>query len=555
LVKTLDGSSGASLPRFNLTSPALLTALAILFIVPGLPGHDLWKTQDAIGLGIVHDMAVTGRLLVPHVAGTPWMADAPLYHWVALVFGLLLGFAMEFHAAARLASGAFLGLAFFFIYRAGRNWTDEESERPISAAAAMLVLLGSVGVIVYAHEAVPELAGLAAMCAALAALPYAAARPIAAGARFGVALGAAFLSGTWIGPLGLLAAAVAAHIACPAWRTRAALRFLGATLACAVPLVLSWPVALAIRAPEAFIDWWAFLWYAHGSVGENVRHLIANGSWFTWPAWPLALWAAWSLRRRWREPRLFVPGATLAVMIVLRIGWGMPQDENLLLLLAPLALLATAGIFTLRRGAVAALDWFGVLAFAFFTTLVWVGYSAMMLGVPGPVARNLARIAPGFVPHVHWAGVALAVALAFAWVYLVFFTPFNPMRASARWAGGVVLLWGTFAALFMPWVDYQKSYRSVALQLKRHIPANGGCLAERGLGISQAAALDYHAGIRARPFDYRRPYACPLVLVQGAPGDDYDAPPVAGKAGWAKIAEASRPGDRAERYRLYRLRK
>jgi 4-amino-4-deoxy-L-arabinose transferase-like glycosyltransferase len=542
-------------PRFNLTSPALLTALAILFIVPGLPGHDLWKTQDAIGLGIVHDMAVSGQLLVPRIAGLPWMADAPLYHWVALAFGLLFRFALEFHSAARLASGAFLGAAFAFMYYAGRNWSEAESERPISAAASMLILLGSVGLMVYAHEAVPEIAGLAAMCAAFAVLPYAAVRPLAAGAAFGAALGAAFLSGTWIGPLALFAAATAAHVACPAWRTRATAGFFAATLACAAALALSWPLALAIRAPEALIDWWAFLRYAHGSPGENARHLVANGSWFTWPAWPLALWAAWSLRRRWREPRLFVPGATLAVMLVLRIGWGIPQDENLLLLLAPLALLATPGIFTLRRGAVAALDWFGVLAFAFFTTLVWVGYCAMTLGVPGPVARNLARIAPGFVAHVNWIGIAFAAALAAAWVYLVFFTPFNPMRASARWAGGVVLLWGTFAALFIPWVDYQKSYRSVALQLRARIPANASCLAERGLGISQAAALDYHAGIRARPFDFRRPYACPLVLVQGTPGDDYDAPPVAGKAGWTRIAEASRPGDRAERYRLYRLRR
>jgi hypothetical protein len=313
-------------------------------------------------------------------------------------------------------------------------------------------------------------------------------------------------------------------------------------------------VALALRSPDAFGEWWSYLWQAHASVGENARHLIANGSWFTWPAWPLALWSAWSLRRRWREPRLFAPGATLVAMLALQVGWGAPQDENLLLLLAPFALLATPGLFTLRRGAVAALDWFGVLAFGFFTALVWLGYSAMTLGEPAPIARNLGRIAPGFVPHVHWTALVLALVLAAAWVYLVFFTKFNPMRCVARWAGGIVLLWGTFALLFMPWVDYQKSYRSVALQLKKKIPAGGGCLAERSLGVSQAAALDYH-GIRARPFDFRRPYACPLVLVQGSPGYEFDSPPVAGKAGWAKIAEVSRPGDRSERYRLYRLRK
>jgi len=213
------------------------------------------------------------------------------------------------------------------------------------------------------------------------------------------------------------------------------------------------------------------------------------------------------------------------------------------------------GVFTLRRGAVAALDWFGVLAFAFFTGLVWLGYLALTLGVPGPVARNLARIAPGFAAHAHPLALALALALAAAWVYLVFFTPFNPMRGVARWAGGIVLLWGTFALLLMPWVDYQRSYRSVALQLKSRIPVGAACLAERSLGISQAAALDYHGGVRTQPFDRLKPQACPLVLVQGDPRRELDAPPPVGKRAWSKLADVGRPGDRAERYRLYRLGK
>jgi 4-amino-4-deoxy-L-arabinose transferase-like glycosyltransferase len=548
-------------PRFNLTSPALLAALAAAFILPGLAGHDLWKPQDAIALGIVHDMALRGDLVVPHVAGILWLEDAPLYHWVALLFGMVFRFVMEFHAAARLASGVFVALALAFMYRAGRAWTEHEATRrtngdgPIAGAAAMLLLLGAVGLMVHAHEALPELAALAATCGAFAALPSAAARPLRAGAAFGLALGLAFLSGSWIAPLALFVAAALAHAACPTLRTRAALPFLGAAFACALLVALTWPAALALRSHEAFAEWSTFVLYVHGNLAENFRHLVANGSWFTWPAWPLALWSVWSLRRRWHEPRLFVPGATLLVMLALQVARGLPQDESLLPFLAPLALLATPGLFTLRRGAVAALDWFGVLAFAFFTGLVWLGYSALTLGVPGPVARNLERIAPGFMAHVQPLALLLAVALAAAWVYLVFFTPFNPMRGVARWAGGIVLLWGTFALLLMPWVDYQKSYRSVALQLKAKIPVRSSCLAERSLGVSQAAALDYHGGIRARPFDYGKPYACPLVLVQGNPGYEFDAPPVdAGKAGWVKIAEVSRPGDRAERYRLYRLR-
>src|SRR6184192_183063 len=101
------------LPRITLPpTNAALAGLAVLFILPGLASHDLWKTQDAIGLGIVHSMAESGDLVVPRIAGERWLYDQPLYHWVALAFGKLLGSFIEFHAAARLASGAFVGAAF-----------------------------------------------------------------------------------------------------------------------------------------------------------------------------------------------------------------------------------------------------------------------------------------------------------------------------------------------------------------------------------------------------------------------------------------------------------
>ena len=79
---------------------------------------------------------------------------------------------------------------------------------------------------VHAHEALPELAALAALCGALAALPHAARRPLAAGALFGAALGLAFLSASWIAPLALGLAVVAAHLSCEEWRNRNGLLFI-----------------------------------------------------------------------------------------------------------------------------------------------------------------------------------------------------------------------------------------------------------------------------------------------------------------------------------------
>jgi 4-amino-4-deoxy-L-arabinose transferase-like glycosyltransferase len=529
--------------------------MGLAFLLPGLVSHDLWKTQDAIALGIVHGMAVSGDLVVPRVAGVTWLWDEPLYHWVALVFGKLFGWAIELHAAARIASGAFVALAFMLIYRAEREWLapEDPDTRRTAAGAAFLILLGCVGLLVHAHESLPELASLAAMCGALTALPFATARPLAAGAAFGVALGVAALSASWIVPLGMALAVLAAHFVAPEWRTRSGAAFLAVSLTIAVVMAIAWPLMLALRSGSVFLEWWQIVSQRQGTLGGNLRHFGTTASWFAWPAWPLALWSAWSLRRRWRELRLFVPATAVLAMAALFAIFGPPSDENLVPLLAPLSLLAAHGVFTLRRGAIAALDWFGVITFAFFTSFVWLGYFAMLTGLPGPMARNFARIAPGFVAQAHVLPILVALALAVAWLYLIFFTPFSPMRSVARWAGGIVLLWGTVAMLWMPWIDYQRSYRSVALQLKSRLPVDLPCLAGRNIGVSQAAALDYHGSIRTQRFDPVKPTACPLVLVQGSPQGELDAPASTGSVRWTKLSDVGRPGDRAERYRLYRL--
>src|SRR5216117_1325412 len=213
------------------------------------------------------------------------------------------------------------------------------------------------------------------------------------------------------------------------------------------------------------------------------------------------------------------------------------------------SLLASQGVLTLRRGAAAALDWFGVITFAFFVGLIWLGYMGMMTGVPPRVAANFVRAAPGFTPQFNLLCFLFAAALTLAWLYIVLFAAPAPLRSVARWAAGVVLLWGTFAMLWMPWADYQKSYRSVALELRSKAPVGAGCIAAKQLGVPQAAALDYHAGLRPRAFDLLKPEACPLLLVQGSPKQELDAP----GAGWVKLADIGRPGDKGERYRLYRL--
>jgi len=527
--------------------PTALALFALAFVLPGLAGHELWKSHDAIGLGIVHDMAKSGELVVPRVSGWLWLNDPPLYHWVALAFGRLFQGMIEFHSGARLASGAFMLAAFWLIYRAARDWIRGE-DRPATASAAMLLLLGSVGLMVHAHEAVPELATLAALCGAFAALGFVERHPLGAGVAFGAALGAGLASSCWVASAALYAAVLAAHFVHAPWRTRGAVLFLGVAAVVALAAGALWPIALATRSPETFAQWWSLTALPQGRFAASLRYLVNTGGWFAWPAWPLALWALWSLRRRWREPQLFVPALAILLMLPGLAVWGQAQSVTLLPLLAPLVMLAVQGMPSLRRGAAAALDWFGLVTFAFFGGLVWLGYVAMLTGVPPRVAHNFAKTAPGFVAEFNPFLFLVALALTSVWIYLMFFTAYSPTRSIARWAAGIVLLWGTFATLWMPWADHQKSYRTVALQLRSKIPVGATCIAQRGLGVPQGASLDYYGDIQPRAFDFSKPRECPLLLVQGHPQHEFDAP----GAGWVKLADVGRPGDKSERFRLYR---
>jgi 4-amino-4-deoxy-L-arabinose transferase-like glycosyltransferase len=552
------------LPRLSLPpSHAVLLLLALAFVAPGLVGHDPWRAFDVIAIEVAHQMHLTGDWTVPRIAGEAWLEDPPFYHWLALAFAKVFGGLLGFHNAVRLASGTAMLGALWFVYLAARHSAlpraataasgGSGSEVPLrrgAGAAATLLLVGSVGLMMHAHEAVPDLAALAAGCAALFFLVVSNRKPARSGLAFGASLGVAFLCAGPVLPAVLGATAVLAHLVCEDWRNARALRFLGAAAGAFGVIAASWPLALYLRAPGLVQVWWIGAFHPRGEFLPNLRYYISIASWFAWPAWPLALWSAWTLRREWRAPRVFVPLAA-ALIALPAIAWlGPQQDINAMVLLAPLALLGAHGVSRLRRGAANALDWFGVMTFAFFAGLVWLGYVAMITGVPPRIANNFFKTAPGFLAHFEPLPFAAALALTLAWFYLVFFTAPSPTRGVTRWAAGVALLWGTFATLWMPWADHLKSYRDVALQLKSSIPAGAGCIAQQALAAPQRAAFSYHAGIRteALQLDGTAPAPrCRYAIVQGHPRREITPGP-----GWRKLADVGRPGDRGERYRLYR---
>ena len=186
-------------------------------------------------------------------------------------------------------------------------------------------------------------------------------------------------------------------------------------------------------------------------------------SWAAWPAWPLALWALWDRRRRLRNDPLLpaVAGAVVALIVFL-----FARDVNELAalpLLPPLALLAGAGVLVLRRGAANAMTWFGAMTFTLLGSLVWLGWIAMMTGVPKQVALNFAKLEPGHVPQFSAVALAIGLLLSLAWVCLVARSERSLQKSAAIWAGGVSFIWSLTMTLWLPWIDYGKSYAPMSI--------------------------------------------------------------------------------------------
>jgi hypothetical protein len=88
----------------------------------------------------------------------------------------------------------------------------------------------------------------------------------------------------------------------------------------------------------------------------------------------------------------------------------------------------------------------------------------------------------------------------------------------------------------------------VAEAIARELPADHGCLAERGLTDTQRASLAYFTGIEPDAAESTAGRRCDWLLVTGNSKQELAAPD--GK--WTRVWEGNRPADRKEKFRLYR---
>ena len=522
----------------------LFVVLCLAWVLPGLVGHDPWKSDEAIVFGAVWDMLRTGDWIAFTVAGEPLLDKPPLMLWVAAALARVLGGWLAPHDAARLAAGLFMCATLAALTAAARELLGERALR-----MGVLLLIGCLGLLIRAHELTTDLAGLSGLALGIYGLALAHRRPTAGGFVAGAGLGVTFLGDGFLPTASLAFAMALLPAVSRLWRTRAYAKSMGAALAAATPLLALWPALLAAVHPELLQPWFRAAAALPGPEEPFAAgYLLRILPWHAWPAWPLAAWTLYRARRDLHlRHGLLLPTIVLAAFFIVIGLFGETHEVNALPLLLPLAILGVAELESVPRGAASALDWFGLTTFFLFALLIWIGWTAAMTGEPQFARELLQREAPDFTYRFNPFAVALAALLTLIWLAVVARSLRSTRRALVNWSAGNTMVWVLVMTLGVPLVDRARSYRPVAGSIAAALSRDPGCIARHGVGDAQRALLDYFAGIRTIAIDLPAAAPCRSLLVQAAPGRVIPPP-----APWRETWRGARPGDRNEVFVLYR---
>ncbi|MFZ3128509.1 MAG: hypothetical protein WA136_10895 [Rhodoferax sp.] len=549
---------------------AVLLLFCCAYILSGFLGRDAWKSADMTALGYMAELAWgSAHWLTPTLMGVPADNPALLPYWLGAWSMALAPSWLAADFAPRIPFGALLALTMLSTWYATYYVARSPQAQPVAFAfggeaqptdyaramadGGLLAFIACLGLAQLSHETTPALAQLAfsALCFyAAAALPYRRTGPAIAGVLglSGLALSGAPTLTVLFG----LGSAVIHYLdqtedpTNPARKTRIRWESVAIVLLTAAVSGLAWALNLwrwKIEFPHAlWADW------------NGYAQLLL---WFTWPAWPLAVWTLWRWRHQLFNRRISrhmaLPVWFVAVCAVGALSTG-SSDRTLLLCLPALATLAAFALPTLKRQVAALIDWFTLLFFSGCGFTIWVVWIAMQTGFPHQPAANVARLAPGFEARFSVFAFAIAVAATLAWAWLVKWRVGR--HRAAIWkslvlpAGGAALCWLLLMTLWMPLLNYAQSYTALVRRTVNTMDTPG-CAETRGLGSGQIAAFQFYGHLHLRAA--RRTPVCQWLLVEPA-GPDMSAPASVDSTHWQLQASIRHPVDAGESVLLFRRR-
>jgi 4-amino-4-deoxy-L-arabinose transferase-like glycosyltransferase len=561
-VVRLTASATRALPRW------LLLTISIVYAAFGLFGRDPWKNEDAAGFGVMWTMANGGvhDWLLPNLAGKFITDSGPAGYWLGAASIRLFAPWIDAVNASRVATGVFFcamcALVWHTAYLLGRRPEVQPFKYAFGgepepndygrtlADGALLILLASFGLAERGHETTPQLVQVMSIALIVYGLVRGLDKRLQGAICWGIGLGLVGLAGNALLVVLVLAGTL---VMLAVVREARSVWLLAIGIPLAFPLLAIWPIVIGKLYPDD--SGWFLSQWLNSSVnrfsapaGHVVIYALKNLPLFTWPAWPLAAWAWYSWSGVRRKPHIAMPLAVIVPVLILSVLQSHQTNRLYILLLPPLAVLATFALPTLKRGAINAIDWFAVLSFTILSTFVWLVWLASQTGFPYPLARNLARLVPGFVPHFDALSFACAIAVTACWYVLVYWRvaqhPKVLWRSVVLSSAGTTLMWVLLMTLWLPIVNYSRTYRDVALQIAEHLPDGYACISPVRLGDAQLASLAYFADMR---FSFSGD--CDVLLRQDA--QDFSAPSPMPSYIWQLVWEGRRAADRDERFRLY----
>lgn len=507
-----------------------LLLLCAAYLMPGLIGRGPWKSADIAAFGYMAELARgaegIARWFDPLLFGLRPETPALLPYWIgAWAIKIAPGWVNP-DLAVRIAFALLLWGTFtatwYGVYYLSRTPRAQPvafafggEARPTDYARAMadgalLALLACVGLLQLGHETTPALAQLfflSNLFYGVVALPFRTTGALVAlvTGAFGMALsGAPTLAMVLSGGFALFllnerrrlrrhggeeSGGELEGLPYPphALAAMAGITVLTALLSVGLGL-LQWHIVLPGSEPSV-------------SVWKDVRSQIKLLVWFLWPAWPLAVWTLWRWRRQLTARHVALPLWFALVPLAATLTTAF-SERSLLLALPAFATLAAFALPTFRRSVAALIDWLTLLSFTGCAIFIWVYWISLQTGVPAKPAANVYKLAPGFVPSFSATALAFALAATLAWCWLVRWR--TGRHRAALWktlvlpAGGTVLCWMLLMTLWLPLLDYARSYVPQVHAISERV-GDAKCLAELGLQRPHLAALRYHGSFELQP--------------------------------------------------------
>jgi hypothetical protein len=537
-----------------------LILFCLAYVLPGFLGREPWKNADITAFGYMLELARgAASWLAPLLVGQPPEFDALLPYWLGAWAIQAAPPWVPADFAARLPFVLLLALTlvatWYGVYSLARSPQAQPvpfafggEAKPADYARAMadgglLALIATLGLAQLSHETTPALAQVA-FCAlsffGMAALPR---RPTPATLCLFAGLMGLALSG---------APTMAAMFAAGG----VAISLIDREAGGDTPRITRWKAAAilttALLATVALATW-LHLWHWRVIPEGLARDWRAPGRlllWFTWPAWPLALWTLWRWRRQLGSRHVALPLWFVVVAVATTLGTP-SSDRSLLLGLPALATLAAFALPTFSRSAGALIDWFTLLFFSGCAFIIWVIWISLQTGFPAKPAANVMKLAPGFEPSFSAIAFAAALAATVAWAWLVKWR--IGRHRSVIWkslvlpAGGAALCWLLVMTLWLPVLDYARSYVPVVRGVERHMD-KPGCVEAFGLSRAETAAFIYHGRMDLQPAS--KTGNCPWLL---AAAQLQPAMPMAlDMRDWQLVSTVRRPVDANDNVLVYR---